>query len=288
MKVEEQCAHLTPVVSTPKQTVPSDTTLNSPRKRSLKNLRLKIDKKRLIDDDGFHTPDQRHTAKKIGKKKPSLPPTTSQTSNPAQAPPQPAESSDSEIEDEDAGKSNSTAVGTSKNQIPPIFVNPPDNWCTLISIAGQLAPTLISKLTGKFLRITVQSDNEYRKLAQFLRHEGVEYKLFMLKSDRSLKLLIRGLRTSTEVEEIRVEIEREGFQIHKIFRLQKFKTKAPMPLIYLQLVNDAKADSIFQFTEMFGTQISFECYDNSRNKKLNQCWRCQVFFPLFGSLPSPN
>ncbi|GFX75877.1 nucleic-acid-binding protein from transposon X-element [Trichonephila clavipes] len=215
---------------------------------------------------------------KIGKKNPSLPPTTSHTSNPAQSPPSPAESSDSEIEDEDTSKSNPTAVGTPQNRIPPIFVNPSENWCTFISIARRLAPTLISKLTGKFLRITVQSDDEYRKLAQFLRHERVEYKSFMLKSDLPLKLLISGLPTSTKVEEIRVEIEREGFQIHEISRLKTFKTKAPMPLIYLQLVNDAKADTIFQFTEMFGTQISFECYDNSRNKRPNQCWRCQGFF----------
>ncbi|GFU41705.1 hypothetical protein TNCV_1076111 [Trichonephila clavipes] len=60
----------------------------------------------------------------------------------------PAESSDSEIEDEDVDKSNPTAVGTPQNRIPPIFVNPLDNWCTLIFIARQLAPTLISKLNG--------------------------------------------------------------------------------------------------------------------------------------------
>ncbi|GFX78124.1 hypothetical protein TNCV_5134721 [Trichonephila clavipes] len=113
-KVEEQRAHLTPVDSTPKETVPSDTTLNSPSKRTLKNLRLETDKKRLIDDDGFQTPDKRHTANKIGKKNPSLPPTTSQTSNTAQTPPPSAESSDSEIEDEDAGKNNPTAVGPPK------------------------------------------------------------------------------------------------------------------------------------------------------------------------------
>ncbi|GFV54142.1 hypothetical protein TNCV_1027141 [Trichonephila clavipes] len=76
-KVEEQRAHLTPVDSTPKETVPSDTTLNSPSNRTLKNLRLKTDRKRLIDDDGFQTPDKRHTAKKIGMKNPSLPPITS-------------------------------------------------------------------------------------------------------------------------------------------------------------------------------------------------------------------
>ncbi|GFX71555.1 transposable element Tc3 transposase [Trichonephila clavipes] len=44
-KVEEQRAHLTPVDSTSKETVPTDTTLNSTSKRTLKNLRLKTDKK---------------------------------------------------------------------------------------------------------------------------------------------------------------------------------------------------------------------------------------------------
>ncbi|GFX14517.1 zinc finger protein [Trichonephila clavipes] len=45
-KVEELRAHLTPVDSTPKETVPSDTTLDSPSKRTLKNLKLKTDKKK--------------------------------------------------------------------------------------------------------------------------------------------------------------------------------------------------------------------------------------------------
>ncbi|GFU35507.1 transposable element Tcb2 transposase [Trichonephila clavipes] len=142
----------------------------------------------------------------------------------------------------------------------------------------QLAPTLISKLTGKFLRITIQSDGKYRKLAQFLRHEGVEYKSFMLKSNRPVKLLIRGLPTSTKVEEIRVEIEREGFRIHKISRLQNFKTKAAMPLIYLQLANDAKADTIFQFTEMFAHKFPLSAMIIVSIKRHDQCWRCQGFF----------
>ncbi|GFU52665.1 hypothetical protein TNCV_3893241 [Trichonephila clavipes] len=73
--------------STPKETVPSHITLNSPSKRILKHLGLKTDRKRLFDDDGFQTPDKRHTAKKIVQKNPSLPPTTSQTSNFAQASP---------------------------------------------------------------------------------------------------------------------------------------------------------------------------------------------------------
>ncbi|GFY53401.1 hypothetical protein TNIN_380821 [Trichonephila inaurata madagascariensis] len=44
-KVEEQRAHLTPVDSTPKETVPSDTTLNSPSKRTLKKFKTEIRQK---------------------------------------------------------------------------------------------------------------------------------------------------------------------------------------------------------------------------------------------------
>ncbi|GFT42870.1 hypothetical protein TNCV_3751611 [Trichonephila clavipes] len=41
-----------------------------------------------------------------------------------------------------------------------------------------------------------------------------------------------------------------------------------MPLIYLQLVTYAKAESIYLFTEIFGTKLSLEGYDDSRNKTL--------------------
>ncbi|GFY42300.1 hypothetical protein TNIN_214921 [Trichonephila inaurata madagascariensis] len=44
-KVEEQRAHLTPVDSTPKETVPSDITLNSPSKRTLKKFKTEIRQK---------------------------------------------------------------------------------------------------------------------------------------------------------------------------------------------------------------------------------------------------
>ncbi|GFU16919.1 hypothetical protein TNCV_1254871 [Trichonephila clavipes] len=126
-KVEEQRSHLTPVDSTPKETVPSDTTINYPSKRTLKNLRLKTDKKRLIDDDGFQTPDKRHTAKKIGKINPSLPPTTSQISNPAQAPPHLLNLVILRLRTRMLVKSNPYGCLHPKNRIPPIFVNPPDN-----------------------------------------------------------------------------------------------------------------------------------------------------------------
>ncbi|GFY54610.1 hypothetical protein TNIN_228741 [Trichonephila inaurata madagascariensis] len=107
-KVKEQRKHLTFVDSTLKEILSSDNPL------------------------GLSHP----SIKKIGKKNPFLPPSASQTSNSGQGPPPTAESSDSEIEDEEAGKSNSTAVGTPIKPYSTKFdqLLPPDNWSTLILI----------------------------------------------------------------------------------------------------------------------------------------------------------
>ncbi|GFV46928.1 RNA-directed DNA polymerase from mobile element jockey [Trichonephila clavipes] len=80
----------------------------------------------------------------------------------------------------------------------------------------------------------------------------------MLKSERPIKLILRGLPTSTELEAVKKEIESEGFKIHKISRLTKFQSKAPMPLIYIKLINDLNADSINNYVDMFGTLVAFE------------------------------
>ncbi|GFU33778.1 nucleic-acid-binding protein from transposon X-element [Trichonephila clavipes] len=147
-----------------------------------------------------------------------------------------------------------------------------------MGFAHSLAPTLQSKFSGSFLRITVQSEEEYRKLASYFRHKQIAFKSFMLKSERPLKLILRGLPTSTELEAVKKEIESEGFKIHKISRLTKFQSKALMPLIYIQLINDLNANSIYNYVDMFGTRVAFEPCDGSRNRRPNQCWRCQGFF----------
>ncbi|GFV58303.1 RNA-directed DNA polymerase from mobile element jockey [Trichonephila clavipes] len=100
----------------------------------------------------------------------------------------------------------------------------------------------------------------------------------MLESERPLKLILRGLPTSTEHEAVKKEIDSEGLKINKSSRLTTFQSKAPMPLIYIQLVNDLNADSMYNYVNMFGTRIAFEPYDGSRNRWPKQCWRCQGFF----------
>ncbi|GFW86195.1 zinc finger protein [Trichonephila clavipes] len=91
----------------------------------------------------------------------------------------------------------------------------------------------------------------------------------MLKQDRPVKVVIRGLPSNTESEDIKTEIEAEGFKVHKISQMKNYRTNAPMPLFHLQIENGECAPKIYDFTELFGTRIEVKPFDHGN--KINQC-----------------
>ncbi|GFX72217.1 probable RNA-directed DNA polymerase from transposon X-element [Trichonephila clavipes] len=163
-----------------------------------------------------------------------------------------------------------------KPRIPPFFVSPKGDWRQLVALANLVAPSFQSQMSGRFLKVTVGDELEYRNLSHWLEQSGVEFKSFMLKQDRPVKVVIRGLPSNTEPEDIKNEIEAEGLKVAKISQMKNYRTKAPMPLFYLQIENGADAPKIFNFTELFGTRIEVKPFD--RGNKINQCWRCQGWF----------
>ncbi|GFT59823.1 nucleic-acid-binding protein from transposon X-element [Trichonephila clavipes] len=167
-------------------------------------------------------------------------------------------------------------VATKKPRIPPFFVSPKGDWRQLVALAKLIAPSFQSQMSGRFLKVTVADDVDYRALSKWLESSGVEFKSFMLKQDRPVKVVIRGLPSNTEPEEIKTEIEAEGFKVLKISQMKNYRTKAPMPLFYLQIENGVDAPKIYDFTELFGTRIEVKPFD--RGNKVNQCWKCQGWF----------
>ncbi|GFV51571.1 nucleic-acid-binding protein from transposon X-element [Trichonephila clavipes] len=163
-----------------------------------------------------------------------------------------------------------------KPRIPPFFISPKGDWRQLVALAKLKAPSFQSQMSGRFLKVTVSDEVEYRDLSRWLETTGVEFKSFMLKQDRPVKVVVRGLPSNTEPEDIKAEIEAEGFKVAKISQMKNFRTKAPMPLFYVQIENGVDAPKIYDFTEMFGTRIEVKPFD--RGNKVNQCWRCQGWF----------
>ncbi|GFU03543.1 zinc finger protein [Trichonephila clavipes] len=161
-----------------------------------------------------------------------------------------------------------------KPHIPPFFISPKGDWRQLVALAKLKAPSFQSQMSGRFLKVIVSDEVEYRDLSHWLETTGVVFKSFMLKQDRPVKVVVRGLPSNTEPEDIKTEIEAEGFKVVKISQMKNFRTKAPMPLFYVQIENGVDAPKIYDFTEMFGTRIEVKPFD--RGNKVNQRWRSQA------------
>ncbi|GFW62451.1 zinc finger protein [Trichonephila clavipes] len=118
-------------------------------------------------------------------------------------------------------------VVTKKPRFPPFFVSPKGDWRQLVALAKLIAPSFQSQMSGRFLKVTVADDVDYRALSKWLESSGVEFKSFMLKQDRPVKVVIRGLPSNTEPEDIKSEIEAEGFKVLKISQMKIIEQRHP-------------------------------------------------------------
>ncbi|GFX15267.1 uncharacterized protein TNCV_3301981 [Trichonephila clavipes] len=57
-------------------------------------------------------------------------------------------------------------VVTKKPRIPPFFVSPKGDWRQLVALAKLIAPSFQSQMSGRFLKVTVADDVDYRALSK--------------------------------------------------------------------------------------------------------------------------
>lgn len=167
-------------------------------------------------------------------------------------------------------------VEAKKPNIPSLFVQPGDDWSTLISILRSQVPNLKSKLQGNFLKIDVPTENDFRNTTTYLSAQGVCFKTYNLKQERPVKVVIRGLPKSTPIQAINAQITAAGFSIINTHQLTKTGSKQKLPLFYLQIAACPHISEIYAITELFGTEVQVEPYQGRKGP--SQCHRCQGFW----------
>ncbi|GBN46416.1 hypothetical protein AVEN_108294-1 [Araneus ventricosus] len=93
------------------------------------------------------------------------------------------------------------------------------------SISDELS-TLVkqdvwNQLAEWYLKQTTDTKNEDRALSHALEKYGSEFRTFILKDDRPVKIVVRGLPASAPIEDIKAEFVNECFSVRKISRLFK-------------------------------------------------------------------
>ncbi|GFT15496.1 hypothetical protein TNCV_3265041 [Trichonephila clavipes] len=94
----------------------------------------------------------------------------------------------------------------SKPLPPPVFLEISTEYRSQMKIINNKFPKLRSKMTGEYLKLYTDTDDEYYELQAFL--EDIKFKFFSItqKKDRPIKVVIKGLPRDTDTTDIHKDL----------------------------------------------------------------------------------
>ncbi|GFW30192.1 nucleic-acid-binding protein from transposon X-element [Trichonephila clavipes] len=170
-----------------------------------------------------------------------------------------------------------TFVGRSGRRIAPIVIDSQSNATELLDQLGKFCDT---PLEGRFengkLRVFPASAEEHRLIQKFISDKKLRSHTFEMAHNKQLKVVLRGLPTDFNQEELMSELHSFGFQSNHISLLRNRKTNTNMPLFLVTLPKSPESRGIFNIKTIGFFRVAVEPLNKSTMPP--QCYRCQEFF----------
>ncbi|GFU82904.1 nucleic-acid-binding protein from transposon X-element, partial [Trichonephila clavipes] len=137
-------------------------------------------------------------------------------------------------------------------------------------------PNIRNKTSGDVIKIYTNDFEEYRSLIQAMVADK-EFELYVInpKLDKPIKVVIKGLPISSKIEDIKNDLEEEGYVIESCTQLISKRTTNPLPFFQVILPRNDSNKRIFALTHLYYLQVKVEGY---LVRGINQCFNCNNFF----------
>ncbi|GFT89492.1 probable RNA-directed DNA polymerase from transposon X-element [Trichonephila clavipes] len=153
----------------------------------------------------------------------------------------------------------------------------PSNATELLDQLGKFCDT---PLEGRFengkLRVFPASAEEHRLIQKYISDKKLRSHTFEMAHNKQLKVVLRGLPTDFNQEELMSELHSFGFQPNHISLLRNRKTNTNMPLFLVTLPKSPESRGIFNIKTIGFFRVAVEPLNKSTMPP--QCYRCQEFF----------
>lgn len=211
----------------------------------------------------FSTPRAAKTMKRKHIEKFPLPPAWTQNRFAALA---------SQATGEEVSSSN-TPPSRPEEKCPPVVLHETAKWN---HVSAQLKAAKINytkaRATSSGVNIFLGSVTDFRKTISLLDGLHVQYHFYKLRSEKPLKIVIRGLPSSIGLPEIEEDLRSKGYDELKVSRLSDRDGK-PYPLVLVEI--SRKYKNLFHETTVCDLVVSMESM--YRRASTGQCHRCQRF-----------
>lgn len=157
----------------------------------------------------------------------------------------------------------------------PIYLKLTTNWRDIVSkINSTLNYEINKKVQGELLKIFPKDVEEFRTIQNYLSVQNCEFFTMKLKSERPRKVIIKGVPKDIPIEEVKSELVKLNYSIHRVSQLKNYKTKLPMPIFLIDVLPNSDFKTIYDITTFLGFFVTVEAY---KFKGTKQCYRCQKF-----------
>lgn len=160
---------------------------------------------------------------------------------------------------------------------PPIFIDDVENIQPLKLMLDQIAGDqyLMKILYDKKVKVMAKTSDKYTLIIKGLKDKKTKFYTYQPKQERTFRVVLRGLHHSTELTELKDEIEKEDHEIVNIWNIKQRTTKIPLPLFFVELKTKENNKEIYKKEYLMKSRIKFE--PPHPKKEIPQCINCQEY-----------
>ncbi|GFV70910.1 hypothetical protein TNCV_111301 [Trichonephila clavipes] len=253
---DEGCSHHVSPKSTPKNTPPpSPTRRNNQQKRK--------------DEDDFEFPPLRKTSRKTILQEPedigienqySLLPNVIIKQVSGQLVPSTANNSEPTVSANQRNGSNALP--------PPLMLRITNNYRVQVDTIKKIYPHLRLKTTGEYIKLYSNTTEQNRIVRQTLKELG--YHFYVI----TPKIVIKGYPKKADPEDIKKDLENEGFEPERVTQLIGRRSKQKLPIFQVTLPRTNENLKIFDLKTLAHLNITVDGYNG---RGVTQCFSCNNF-----------
>lgn len=167
----------------------------------------------------------------------------------------------------------STRTPGATERIPPVILRTKECSASWTQVSALMRNRKISyakaKTTEEGIRIQPQSADDYRAMTRLFESEKLPFHSFLLKSEKGLRVVIKGLDRNISEDDVKSDLTEQGFNPVQVKRLSKNKSKLDMVVIEVP----REERRIYDLTKVCDLVTTME--SQKRTKSAIQCHRCQ-------------
>ncbi|GFV49143.1 nucleic-acid-binding protein from transposon X-element [Trichonephila clavipes] len=143
-----------------------------------------------------------------------------------------------------------------------------------MKVINNFMPKLRSKMTDEYFKLYCDTHDQYHELLTFLEKIQYEFYSIKLKSERPIKVVIKGLPKKAKPEDIHNDLIDLGFTVDRVSQLTGKITNQLLPVFLVSLPRNMTNATIFKLEKLSYLNVTVEGYDS---KGVTQCYKCQQF-----------